>query len=57
MKPTPNSAPDPQKLNICPWCLTRVKAGDIGGMEPAMYNSHWWHQGCVADVTRAQEGR
>jgi hypothetical protein len=57
MKPVPKPAPDSQERNICPWYLTRVKAGDIGGMKPALYKLRWWHQGCVADLTRAQEGR
>lgn len=41
------------KLDICPWCLTRVSPDGTSGMEPVLDGLRWWHQGCVADATRA----
>lgn len=41
------------RLDVCPWCVTKVMPGGIGGMEPVLDGLRWWHQGCIADVSRA----
>lgn len=41
------------QLDVCPWCLTKVSPEGTAGMEPVLDGLRWWHQGCVADVTRA----
>lgn len=45
-------------LGECPWCLTNVCEGAVGGMAPvheAIVHDEWrwWHQGCIADLTRS----
>ena len=44
-----------QDLSICPWCLTKVTPEGTGGMTAVLDGLRWWHQGCVADVTRAAQ--
>ena len=43
-----------ERLDVCFWCKTDVYPGVTGGgMEPVFWRLRWWHQGCVADQTRA----
>jgi hypothetical protein len=41
------------QFDECPWCKKKVRLDGTSGMEPVLDDGQWWHQGCVADVTRA----
>jgi hypothetical protein len=43
------------RLDQCPWCEKQVVPEGTGAKEPVLDGLRWWHQGCVADASRAAQ--